>query len=116
MLKILKPRFALVALVCAGLLLGACTRSASPNNLPTATISGEDPLGVGGGDQEATMAAIGTLITGQATQTAVAAAGGTGEAPFATPTFDPGIGGEFPTPMPTLDPGLGVQPTVDPGI
>lgn len=118
MLKQIQPRFALITLVCVGLLLGACTRSASNSNLPTATTIGGDPLGVGGGDQDATMAAIGTLITGQATQTAVAAAGG-GEVLPATPTLDPflptPIGGEvIATPFPTTDPGLPL-PTVDPG-
>ena len=72
MFRQFQPRLALTALVCVGLLLGACTRSAGVSNLPTATTIGGDPLGVGGGDQDATMAAIGTLITGQATQTAVA--------------------------------------------
>ncbi len=114
--KHFQPRLALLALVCAGLLLGACTRSASQNNLPTATAGG-DTQGVGGGDQDATMAAIGTLITGQATQTAVAAGGG--EVLPATPTFDPGIGGEVATPIPTIDPGVGIPqptPTFDPGV
>jgi LysM repeat protein len=125
MLKRFQPRLALTALVCVGLLLGACTRSASQNNLPTATITGGDPLGVGGGDQDATMAAIGTLITGQATQTAVAAAGG-GEVPLATATVDPAIGGAVATPIPTvgglplptatLDPGVISPPTAAPPV
>lgn len=105
MLKQLQPRFVFIALVGVGLLLGACTRSASQNNnLPTATLGVGDPLGVGGGDQDATMAAIGTLITGQATQTAVAAAATAGLPIPATATLDPatGAGGEVATPVPTI--------------
>jgi LysM repeat protein len=114
--KHLHPRFALLAVVMVGLLVGACTRSASQNNLPTATVAGGDPLGVGGGNQDATMAAIGTLITGQATETAIAAAGGGVIPP--TATLDPALVGTVvaPTPGATIDPGVVVQPTTDPGI
>jgi LysM repeat protein len=114
MLKQLQPRYALLALVCLGLLVGACTRSANQNNgLPTATTIGSDPLGVGGGDQDATMAAIGTLITGQATQTAIAAAGGGGEVLPPTATLDPALGGAVATPAPTVAIPL---PTTDPNV
>jgi LysM repeat protein len=118
MLKLRQPRLILLALVVLGLLVGACTRSASQGNgLPTATTGAGDPFGVGGGDQDATMAAIGTLITGQATETAIAAAGGDGEIVPPTATVDPnlggGTGGEVATPVPTLPVPL---PTPVPGV
>ncbi len=85
-------RVAVTALVCAGLLLAACTRSASQNNrLPTAT-SAEGGLIIGG-DQDATMAAIGTEVSAQLTQTAVAAAGAGGGAEVTLPTNTPIPGG-----------------------
>jgi LysM repeat protein len=112
MLKHLHPRIAFIALVCVGLLLAACTRSAGQNNLPTATTAGGDPLGVGGADQDATMAAIGTLITGQATQTAVAAGGGA--LPPATATVDPGV--VVATPIPTVAGAPLPTATTDPAV
>ncbi len=115
--KKFQPRLTLIALVCLGLLVGACTRSASQNNLPTATTIGGDPQGVGGGDQDATMAAIGTLITGQATQTAVSAAATAGVPIPATATLDPagGAGGEVATPIPTVAGQLPVPTATLPG-
>ncbi len=119
MVKKFQPRIALTALVCLGLLLAACTRSANQNNLPTATTIGGDPLGVGGGDQDATMAAIGTEVSAQLTQTAVAAAGIDGEVLPATATLAPGepTVDPFATPIPPT-PGLPAVPTATtaPGV
>jgi LysM repeat protein len=125
MLKQFQPRLVFIGLVCVGLLLGACTRSASQNNgLPTATLGVGEPLGVGG-DQDATMAAIGTLITGQATQTAVAAAATAGIPIPPTATLDPGAGGAVATPVPTVEgqpplptatTGVIIQPTAAPPV
>lgn len=74
-------RLAVSALVCGGLLLAACTRSANPTNLPPTNTSGPG-LGLGTGTapaiidgQNATMAAISTEVANQLTQTAVAAGG-----------------------------------------
>lgn len=124
--KNLHPRLTLLAVVCVGLLVGACTRSASQNNLPTATTAAGDPLGVGGSDQDATMAAIGTLITGQATETAIAAGGGvvlpataTLDPALGIPTVDPALATPVPTVaivVPTTDPGIAVQPTAAPPV
>ena len=129
MLKKFQPRIALIALVCVGLLLAACTRSASQNTLPTATTIGGDPLGVGGGNQDATMAAIGTEVSAQLTQTAVASVGGAilppsptlapGEPspttdPFASPI--PPTAGLPPLPTATLAPGVVFPPTAVPPV
>jgi LysM repeat protein len=96
----------LTVLLCLGLILAACTRSASTEVVPTDPPAG-DGNGIVNGDtnQEATMAAIGTEVAAQLTQTAVAVSGvGGGDAtPF--PTTDPNIGG-----------GTGVAPTADPNV
>jgi len=94
------------ALICLGLVLAACTRSANPDIVPTAT-TGTDIQGVAGGDQDATMAAIGTEVSNQLTQTAVAA--GTLALPTATtvPVVPPGA---TPTPVPVGQPGATATP------
>jgi LysM repeat protein len=96
----------LTALVCLGLILAACTRSASTAVVPT-----DPPAGNGSGvvngetNQEATMAAIGTEVAAQLTQTAVAVSGVGGGDVTPFPTTDPNIGG-----------GTGVAPTADPNV
>ena len=87
-----RPRLLLLSLLCASLLVSACTRSAAPDVLPTAT-SDNGVLPPENG-QEATMAAIGTEVSSQLTQTAVAVSGGGGgeELTPQAPTQDPGIG------------------------
>jgi LysM repeat protein len=89
-------RIAFTGLVLLAVLLGACTRSATTNNLPTATLSG-DGL-VTGGDSNATMAAIGTEVSAQLTATAVAV-----------------TGGDQPTPAPPTAEAGGAEATPDPG-
>jgi len=74
-------RAAATLLVCMGLLLAACTRSASTAVVPTAGPAGTDVIVIPDG-QDATMAAIGTEVSSQLTATAVAANGG-GEQPTA---------------------------------
>src|SRR5664279_2407699 len=75
-------RAAIASLLCCGLLLTACTRSAAtgvvPTAGPTSDLSGTQGSGSStqpASDQDATMAAIGTQVAGQLTQTAVAAGG-----------------------------------------
>ena len=107
-------RLSLTTLVCAGLLLAACTRSASTQNvLPTATLADGSGLVVDG-NQDATMAAIATELTSQLTQTAVAAGGlPTQPVPGETPA---GGGGEVATPVPPT-PGLpGATETTGEGV
>lgn len=103
------PRLALTTLVCAGLLLTACTRSANPTNLPptdTPGLAGETPGGGSVDGQNATMAAIGTEVAAQLTQTAVALSGaGGGDATAEVPptaTLAPVDGAA--TPMPEVLP------------
>ena len=109
-------RLALSALVSAGLLLAACTRSANPTNLPPTNTSGPD-FGLGTGTapvvidgQNATMAAISTEVASQLTQTAVAAGGaGGGDATVVvlpTNTTAPPV-----VDAATATPGVGVVPT-----
>ena len=72
-------RTAITSLVCCGFLLAACTRSATTGTVPSAvpTDNGSSTQGITQpNNQDATMAAIGTQVAGQLTQTAVAAAGG----------------------------------------
>ena len=83
---------AMASLVCFALILAACTRSATTATVPTAGATGDISSTQAGGqqpsDQDATMAAIGTQVAGQLTQTAVAAGGqpqGTPKAPGDTP-------------------------------
>ena len=64
------PRAAATLLVCMGLLLAACTRSASTAVVPTAGSAGTDVIVIPDG-QDATMAAIGTEVSSQLTATAV---------------------------------------------
>lgn len=111
-------RVAVTALVCAGLILAACTRSANQNNaLPTAT-SPEGGLAING-DQDATMAAIGTEVSAQLTQTAVAAGAG-GGAEVVVPTNTPAPGDTAPAlptpnvPLPTDTPVPGAIATPAP--
>ena len=94
MLKRLQPRVqraAITSLLCCGLLLAACTRSAGTSVVPTVGPTGDinSTQGIQApSDQDATMAAIGTQVAGQLTQTAVAAGGGeegTPKAPGDTP-------------------------------
>jgi len=94
---------ALTALVCAGLLLAACTRSANPTTLPPTSTAGISQGTSSGGldGQNATMAAIGTEVAAQLTQTAVAlsGAGGGGETDEIPPTATlPPVAGETQTP------------------
>lgn len=102
------PRLALTTLVCAGLLLAACTRSANPTNLPptsTAGVSGETPGNGSVDGQNATMAAIGTEVAAQLTQTAVALSGaGGGDATAEVP------------PTATLPPVDGATVTAQPDV
>jgi len=104
-----RPRAAVIALMLLGLVLAACTRSATNiNTVPTETPLSNSPDGGGGGgletQQDPTMAALGTAI--RMTQTAQALAGsggdggsgGAGELETPTPTFVPPI--ETPTPLP----------------
>jgi len=80
-------RAALASLLCCGLLLAACTRSAAPSVVPTSGATSEISATQGvvppPSDQDATMAAIGTQVAGQLTQTAVAASGGQNQTPAA---------------------------------
>lgn len=104
-MQTLRQRTVLMTLLLsAGLIVAACTRTASTQAVPTA--SGEDGIvpPQGGGGAEATMAAVRSSIL---TQTAMALLGqGGGEVtetpvpvfPSATP--DPGL----PTPLPTIPP------------
>ena len=112
-----RQHIALTALVCAGLLLAACTRSANPTNLPPTSTNGlaEDTPGGGGGldGQNATMAAIGTEVAAQLTQTAVAlsGAGGGGETDQVTATATlPPVDGQVATPQPEVLPSATVAP------
>ena len=107
-------RAAITSLVCFGLLLAACTRSATTSTVPTAGptsgISSTEGV-VQPSDQDATMNAIGTQVSAQLTQTAVAAGAGgqdTPAAPGGTPhsgptdTQQPGQPGDTPSaPQPT---------------
>ncbi len=120
-----RPHIALTALVCAGLLLAACTRSANPTNLPPTSTTGVGegtPIDSGPGGENATMAAIGTEVAAQLTQTAVAlsGAGGGGETDQVTPTATlPPVDGQA-TPVPevlpsaTVAPPVGATPTIAP--
>jgi LysM repeat protein len=75
-------RTALTSLICFGLLLAACTRSATTATVPTAGPTGGVSSTEGlttPSDQDATMAAIGTQVAGQLTQTAVASGAGGGQ-------------------------------------
>ncbi len=81
----LHPRFqrtALTGLIGFALLLAACTRSATTATVPTAGatsgVSSTEGL-VTPSDQDATMAAIGTQVAGQLTETAVASGAGGGQ-------------------------------------
>ncbi len=94
----LHPRFqrtALTGFICFALLLAACTRSATTATVPTAGPTGGVSSTEGlttPSDQDATMAAIGTQVAGQLTQTAVAsgAGGGQEQTPGAPSTAAPG--------------------------
>lgn len=104
------------ALALTGLVLSACTRSASSNPVPTATTAPEVnvPSGGGGGggtqpvETDPTMAALGTQVAGSMTATAVALSvgGGGGEAPGGTPVAPEAtpIPAATPTPLPTATP------------
>src|SRR5687767_2731459 len=99
------PRAAASLLVCLGLLLAACTRSASTAVVPTEPLAGTDVIVIPDG-QDATMAAIGTEVASQLTATAVAVNGG-GEQPTAilldTATPEPPVGGNATeTPLPVF--------------
>ena len=72
-------RAATTVLVCFGVLLAACTRSASTAVVPTAGPSGGTDTILMPDGQDATMAAIGTEVAGQLTATAVALEGGGGD-------------------------------------
>ncbi len=122
MSKRLQPRVqraAITGLVCFGLLLAACTRSATTATVPTAgptgLISGTESKVVQPSDQDATMNAIGTQVSGQLTQTAVATAGGQGQTPAAPgTTAQPGATDTLQPGQPTSQPGQtpgGPQPT-----
>ncbi len=110
-----RPGFALTALLCAGLLLAACTKSANPTTLPPANtpFGSENTPGDGSLDgQNATMAAIGTEVAAQLTQTAVALSGaGGGEEVPATPTLPPAEG-DTQTPAAEVLPSATPDPSV----
>jgi LysM repeat protein len=100
-----RRHIAVTALVCVGLLVAACTRSANPTTLPPNTPGGivTDPF-FGDDSQNATMAAISTEVSNQLTQTAVAeggAGGGGEETVIAPPTETPGPNG-LPTGAPDV--------------
>ncbi|MGH2523198.1 MAG: LysM peptidoglycan-binding domain-containing protein [Anaerolineales bacterium] len=70
--------FAISILLIVGLILAACTRSANPTTLPPATGGANATAGgVAGGQQDATMAAVGTSIAAQMTGTAAVVGGAT---------------------------------------
>lgn len=112
-------RVGLIGLVCAGLVLAACTRSANPSSaLPTATTAAEGTAHVlpGLSDEEATFAAVGTQVAGSLTATAAAlmgsGAGGEAVTP-AVPTIDPAL---LLTPLPgalPTDPPVGALPPIE---
>jgi LysM repeat protein len=86
-------RGAITILVCFGLLLAACTRSASTALVPTsaATNAVGGPTQAVPAGQDATMAAISTQVSDQLTQTAVASSGGgQGSTPTPNSTAAPG--------------------------
>ena len=97
-------RAALTVLVCFGLLLAACTRSATTATVPTAGATGAISSTEGvtqPSDQDATMNAVGTQVSGQLTQTAVASGTGAGQGQT------PGAPGNSSTPSPeTPQPGV----------
>jgi len=104
-------RAAIASLLCCGLLLAACTRSAGTDVVPTAgptgSLSSTEGASQPPSDQDATMAAIGTQVAGQLTQTAVAA-GGQSQTPAAP--------GDTPVPGETQSaPQATEQPTTAPG-
>jgi LysM repeat protein len=110
----LQPRLqraAFTSLICFGLLLAGCTRSATtatvPTSVPTGAISGTQGV-TQPSDQDATMAAIGTQVSAQLTQTAVASGSGGGQ------EQTPGAGTTAPQPSATDTP-QGGQPTNAPG-
>ena len=108
-------RAAIASLLCCGLLLAACTRSAAPSVVPptgpTSAVGATQGVVPTAGDQDATMAAIGTQVAGQLTQTAVAAsAGGQNQTP-AAPANTPAPG-DTPVPQATQP---SDQATVAPG-
>jgi LysM repeat protein len=114
----LQPRVqqaAMASVVCLALILAACTRSAGTSTVPTAgptgvissTDSAQQPS-----DQDATMAAIGTQVAGQLTQTAVAAGGGQPEGTPKAPGDTPAPG-DTAVPQDTQQPIE--QPTTAPG-
>jgi LysM repeat protein len=88
----------LAGLICASFLFAACTRSASPEVLPTSTPS--DGVIVIENGQEATMAAISTEVAQMMTQTAVAVSGvgGGEEVTPEPPIVDPMTGEATATP------------------
>lgn len=85
----------LTSVICAGVLLAACTRSASQSILPTATTPAGNSQ-VSEDNQDATMAAIATELTSQLTQTAQAVFGQGAEATVEQGT-NPSGGGEVAT-------------------
>lgn len=103
-----RQRAVVIALMLLGVVLAACTRSATgiDNAPPSETPLPGDPSGGGGGlvtQQDPTMAALGTAI--RMTQTAQAlagggGAGGAGELETPTPTLDLSIPTETPSPIP----------------
>ena len=105
-------RAAMTGLVCLGLLLAACTRSATTATVPTAGSTNPVSSTQGGitqpSDQDATMAAIGTQVAGQLTQTAVASGVGGGQ------EQTPGAPGTTPEAVATDSQNPG-QPTTAPG-
>ena len=118
------PRAATLALLCFGLLLAACTRSASTSTVPTRgpSSAGTDVIQIPDG-QDATMAAIGTEVASQLTQTAVAVSGSgggddlTNVPPSATPIpLLPGQDTATPVPVsqPTATSIPGATPTTVP--
>jgi len=118
-------RAALTSLICFAVLLAACTRSATTATVPTAGATGVISSTQGGvsqpSDQDATMNAVGTQVSSQLTQTAVATSGGSpqGQTPGApgsnTDTPAPGAPSNTPAPGDTPAPGQPTDTAAAPG-
>jgi LysM repeat protein len=111
MLRRLNPHFqraALAGLMCFAVLLASCTRSATTATVPTAGAAGTTgsttESATQSSDQDATMNAVGTQVSGQLTQTAVASGGGSTQgtpgAPSSSQTPQAPAGTGAPSPYP----------------
>jgi LysM repeat protein len=102
-MKRLQPQTtAVIVLILAGLVLAACTRSAGGGPVPTATTG----AGIidGTGETDPTMAALGTTVASQLTQTAIAMGQGGGDGLAETPTTAPPVETATPIPQATAMP------------